>query len=332
MPTRVGYSREPALSKRKSNADLAEREYIAWIRRHTHLDGRLVPIGPGDDCALVALPSRRLLAKVDTIAEGVDFTLDTATPEQIGRKALAINLSDIAAMGGRPVFCLASVTLRPGLGADFQKGLWRGLSQLSERFSCPLVGGDITGWKGGVVLTVMVCGTPVAKRAVTRDGARPGDVVLVTGALGGSILGHHLDFVPRLAEGAWLAKRCAPTAMLDISDGLGVDAAHIAAESGVAIEIDARRVPISAAARRLAKKDGVAPLRHAVHDGEDFELLFTMPAARAARAMAEKPFRTKITVIGRVTAGRGVWLVGADGERERIDAEGYEHLKGPERG
>lgn len=324
------------LANIRQNADLSERELIRWIRRSLALapaspstaPGATVLIGPGDDAALLDLPSRRLIAKVDTIAEGVDFTLDTATPALVGRKAVAINLSDIAAMGGRPVFCLASAILRPGLGAAFQKALSRGLITTAARFGCPLVGGDITGWKGGVALTVMACGVPAGKRAITRAGARPGDVVLVTGALGGSILGHHLKFTPRLAEAAFMAREFPPSAMIDISDGLGVDSGHIAAESGVAIEIDARRIPISPAARRLARSDGRSALYHAVADGEDFELLFTMPPARARRLMERWPFaRTRLTAIGAVAPGGGVYLRDADGHRTRIDTLGYEHLR-----
>ncbi len=305
--------------------DIGERAFIDWMRRRMRFDPKRVLIGPGDDAALFAAPTRRMLLAIDTIAEGVDFVISEVAPRLIGRKALAVNLSDLAAMGGRPLWCMASVNLRRGLGAAFSKGLYLGIERLAREASCPLVGGDITAWDGGVVATVAIGGSLAGKRAITRGGARPGDVLCVTGTLGGSILGKHLKFTPRLEEGAWLAKHMPPTAMIDISDGLGVDAAHLARESGVAIEIDARRIPVSAAARRLSARDGVAPLRHALHDGEDFELLFTIGAAKAARLLDERPWRTRVSVIGRVADGHGVWLVHDDGKRERIDSEGYEH-------
>jgi len=312
--------------KADSKRDMAERQFIEWIRRQRRADRRLVKIGPGDDAALLRVPSSDLLAKVDSIAEGVDFTLETASARQIGRKALAINLSDIAAMGGEPLFCLASVTLRKGLGARFQKDLYRGLAELAEEFSCPLVGGDITGWTGGVVVTVFACGKPAGKKAITRSGARPRDLVLVTGELGGSILGHHLTFTPRLEEAAWLAKHFPPTAMIDISDGLGVDSGHIAEESGVKVQVDAGAVPLSVEACKLSFDDGVSPVDHAVRDGEDFELLFTMREKDVERLVAKWPFETGISVIGRVSKGRGSWLIRDDGKRKRIDSEGYEHF------
>jgi thiamine-monophosphate kinase len=305
---------------------MPERELVRWIRRRAAFDKRLVPIGPGDDAALVTVSSPNLLVAIDTIAEGVDFTLAKATPAAIGRKALAVNLSDIAAMGGIPSWCLASVNLRECLGGAFARGLASGLLAAARKFKCPLVGGDITGWKGGVVVTVAIAGTPAGKKAITRAGARPGDIVFVTGTLGGSILGKHLSFTPRLAEAKWLATHTAPTAMIDISDGLGVDAAHVADESRVAMRLDAAALPISAAARRLARTSGKSPLHHAISDGEDFELLFTLPRAKAPAILRRWPFRTRLTVIGRADKGRGVTLTARDGTKERIDAEGYEHL------
>jgi len=322
------------LRNQRGERGLSERELVRWIRGQLRYDKRVVQIGPGDDTALVAGPSRRTLVAIDTIAEGVDFTIGRgsdarriaeATPEEIGRKALAVNLSDIAAMGGIPAWCMASVTLREGLGAAFARGLTRGLLHLADKYECPLVGGDVTGWRGGVVVTVAIGGTAAGRRAITRSGARPGDVVVVTGALGGSILGKHLAFTPRVAEGIWLARHGSPSAMIDISDGLGVDAAHIADESGVAIQIDEAAIPVSAAARELARLDGKTALCHAIADGEDFELLFTMSNKAAAKA-ARWPFKTRLTVIGRVARGRGVTLLRTDGRKERIDAEGYQHF------
>jgi len=304
----------------------SERRLIDWIRCRGQTASANVEIGPGDDTALVRMGSERLLMTVDTIAEGVDFTLPTASPRQIGRKALAINLSDIAAMGGRPSFCVASVALTRGIEETFARELYKGLRRAADRYGCPLVGGDVTTWDGGVVVTVAAGGVLAGKKAVRRNGARPGDLVLVTGTLGGSILGGHLRFTPRLAEGAWLAEMFPPTAMIDISDGLGVDSGHLAEESGCAISIEARGVPVSTAARRLAGESGKSALEHAVGDGEDFELLLTLPAAMAARCIEAWSFRTRLSVIGKVSKGAGVRLVHNDGSEERIDTKGYQHI------
>lgn len=305
---------------------MPERELIRWIGKRLSFDANKVPVGPGDDMALVNVPSRGLLVAVDTIAQGVDFTLASATPEQIGRKALAINLSDVAAMGAVPSWCVASVCLTEGLGATFAKRLSNGLVDASKKYGCPLVGGDITGWRESLVVTVAIGAVPAGRRAITRSGARPGDLVLVTGELGGSILGKHLVFEPRLPEAAWLARHCPPAAMIDISDGLGVDAAHIAEESGVNLRIDAAAVPVSRAAMRMSRRRPAAALKHAVSDGEDFELLFTMPPRLAWRIAKKWPFGTRVHVIGEVRRGRGVTLVYPDGKKARIDSEGYEHL------
>ncbi len=312
--------------RKRRKKGISEGELIAWIRKRTRRDPSLIPLGPGDDAAVVNVPTGQLLFAVDTIAERVDFTLDGATPYRIGRKALAINLSDIAAMGGRPLFCVASVVLRRGLAGSFSKGLYRGLEAAARAFSCPVVGGDITVWDNGVVVTVAVVGAPVGKKPVRRSGGRPGNVVLVTGSLGGSILGKHLSFTPRLAEAEWLATHFPPSAMIDISDGLGVDSGHIARESGCAVIVDASAVPVSRAAVRLAVEDGRSALDHAVGDGEDFELLFTLGARRAEMCRRAWPFSTKLTAVGRVEKGRGSYLVFEDNRRERIDSEGYRHL------
>ncbi|MHC4712365.1 MAG: thiamine-phosphate kinase [Planctomycetota bacterium] len=314
------------MPKQQRKKDLSEGELIAWIRKRIRHDRSLVPLGPGDDAAVVNAPTKRLLFAIDTIAEGVDFTLEGMTAYRIGRKALAINLSDIAAMGGRPLFCVASVVLRHGLTGSFSKSLYRGLEAAANKFSCPLVGGDITGWDEGIVVTVAVVGAPAGKRPISRSGARPGDVVCVTGTLGGSILGKHLTFTPRSAEAKWLATHFPPSAMIDISDGLGVDSGHIARESGCAILLDASAVPVSRAAARLAVEDGGTALAHAVGDGEDFELLFTLSARRAEMCHCAWPFGTKLTAVGKAERGRGSYLVFENKRRERIDSEGYHHL------
>lgn len=313
------------MARRAKRQGFSERELVSWIRKRSKENAPFVKTGPGDDAAVVSVASGDLLFAIDTVAEGVDFTLETASGFQIGRKAVAVNLSDMAAMGARGLFCLASVNLRRGLPSRFAKGLYRGIESLCGKFECPLVGGDVTTWEGGVVATVAIGGKAAGARAIERGGAAVGDRLFVTGSLGGSILGKHLKFTPRVEEAAWLAKNCTPTAMIDISDGLGVDAAHIAAESGVGFAIDAERIPVSRASRRLARSRDKSALGRAVSDGEDFELLFTLGAEKAQKCAESWPFETKLTQIGSADTGEGVRLIHKDNTVERIDTEGYEH-------
>ncbi len=312
--------------KGQRKKDPGEAELLRWIAARTRLDPARFPIGPGDDAALVNAPQRRLVVTVDTIAEGVDFKLESATAHQVGRKAVAVCLSDLAAMGAEPLCLVASAVLTRGLGGSFVKGLYKGMESAAARFDCPLVGGDLTSWAGDVVITVTALGTPVAAKAVTRSGARAGDAVFVTGSLGGSIRGKHLRFVPRLAESAWLVERFAPTAMIDISDGLGVDAGHIASESGCRICIEAARVPVSRAAHQMAAEGGACALTRAVGDGEDFELLFTLPTIKADKCIRCWPFKTRLSLVGEAVEGEGAVLRHADGKEEPIDSEGYQHF------
>lgn len=305
---------------------MTEAQLIDWIRKRTKPDPHKVPLGPGDDAAVVTASRRQVVVTVDTIAEGVDFTLDSMTPRQVGRKAVAINLSDLAAMGAEPLCCVASAVLTGGLGADFARGLYEGMERIAEKFSCPLVGGDLTRWSGGVVITVTALGMPAGERAITRANARPGDRLFVTGSLGGSLERKHYSFTPRLEEAAWLARNFPPNAMIDISDGLGIDAGHIGAESGCRIVIDAARVPVSSAARRMARSGGKDALARAVSDGEDFELLLALSDREAGECLKRWPFRRKLSVIGELLEGEGVILKHADGREEGIDSEGYQHF------
>lgn len=296
-----------------------------------------VQVGPGDDCAVIAAPGGgSLLLKVDQLVEGRHFRPFPATPtDLIARKAIARAVSDIAAMGGTPLCALAAATLpNPCPWAD---ELFDHMARWARHWRCPLVGGDIATWgrtpetrrggqasrrrdedagPGGLVLSVTVVGTPHAVRGpVLRSTARAGDGVYVTGPLGGSLdgatgLGRHLTFEPRLAEARTLCDTLGTDlhAMMDISDGLGIDAGRIAAASGVRLEIDAEAIP---------RAPGVKDWRQAASDGEDYELLFTAGAA-------ERSLPAFCTRIGRVVPGSGCVIV--DGGHE-IDATGlgWEH-------
>jgi thiamine-monophosphate kinase len=293
-----------------------ELELIRWIRRRGRLDSRRVPVGPGDDCAVVRIGREELLVTTDQVLDGVHFVLRRDGPAAAGRKAMARNLSDIAAMAGEPLAGVACVALPRGLSLADAQAIYAGMRLLGERFGCPVVGGDLGAWEGPLAIGLTVIGRPGPRGAVLRSGAKAGDAICVTGALGGGWQGgRDKRFTPRLAEARALAARCDLHAMIDISDGLGADLGHIAEESRVGAELLAADIPI----RRGAKG-----LPAALGDGEDYELLFTLPPSQVARAR-RLDLGVKVTRIGTVTRGRGLVLVRPDGRRERLQPQGWEH-------
>jgi thiamine-monophosphate kinase len=311
------------------NQSKGERSLIDWIRRRTVGDAAAVPIGPGDDMARVVVGEPDGLLTTDTLLEGTHFRLDEASPRQVGYKALAVSVSDCAAMAAEPVAAVAWVALPEDRDMAFAEGLSAGLLECAERFACPLVGGDVTSWAGGLAVGTSVVARAAGIEPVRRRGARPGDVLLVTGRLGGSVLGRHLGFVPRVAEARRLAALVPIHAMIDLSDGLSTDLDHILRESGAGAEVDAPAVPVSPDAERLAARDGRSALAHALSDGEDFELLLAVSAEDAARLAREAPLgEVPLTAVGRVVEGEGAVLVAADGSRRPLAPAGYEHFRG----
>ncbi len=301
---------------------------IDWIRRQGRAGGGHVRLGPGDDMAIVGLGGDGdALVTVDALLEGTHFGLDTATPRQVGCKALAVSLSDVAAMAALPVCAVAWVGLPAGRDMAFAEALSQGLWDAAEAFACPVVGGDVTSWDGGLTVGTAVIARRGGLAPVLRSGARPGDVLLVTGRLGGSLLGRHLRFEPRVREARALAEAAEVHAMIDLSDGLSTDLGHVATESGVRAEVEAAAVPVADDARRAAEADGRSPLEHALHDGEDFELLLAVSEAAADRLLRDPPFADPpLTRLGRAREGQGVVLVGEDGTRAPLAPGGYEHF------
>jgi len=305
-----------------------EWQLIDWIRGRTRLDPATVPIGPGDDMALVDLGESGCLVTTDTLLEGTHFRLATATPRQVGYKALAVSLSDAAAMAAEPVCAVAWVGLPETRDMAFAEQLCLGLSDAAARFGCPIVGGDVTSWPHPLAIGTSLVARPAGVAPVRRSGARPGDVLLVTGDLGGSVLGRHLAFVPRVKEARLLARAATLHAMIDLSDGLSTDLGHVARESGVAAEVEAAAIPVSADAERLARTDGRSPLDHALNDGEDFELLLAVSPEDGRRLVEDNPLGDlRLTAIGRIIEGSGVTIIGADGERRSLEPCGYEHFR-----
>jgi len=301
---------------------MLESTFIRHLLRTDPPGTASVLLPTGDDMAMLAVEGARVLAAIDAVVEGRHFRPGTDL-RLVARKALLRNLSDVAAMAARPLACVASVTLPRGASDADAWALLDGLREVAQAFACPLVGGDTTVHAGDdpLVVSVAILAVPALRggRVITRHGSRLGDLVAVTGELGGSLEadggGRHLEFPPRIPEAIALAEALGEElhAMLDLSDGLGIDASRLLAESpSLAIEIDVARIP----ARR-----GLG-WRRAVGDGEDFELLFTT-GAEPPKEVSGTPVR----VIGRVVErGDGPTVRLLDGGRV-IDgsAMGYDH-------
>jgi thiamine-monophosphate kinase len=289
----------------------------------------VVVTGAGDDCAVLdcGQPGRYLLFKTDAVVEGVHFTSE-ATPEQIGHKALGRCLSDIAAMAGRPLAALITAALPKNFDAGFVERIYGGINTLAQRYGVAIAGGETTSNPERLLLSVSMVGDVARERCILRSGAQAGDALFVTGELGGSLAGRHLDFEPRVAEAQWLAAHFPIHAMIDVSDGLAGDLGHILERSGVGAELLARAIPISRAAKAQARLQSKTALAAALGDGEDFELLFAAPGAQAVALLDgwKKEFRKlRLSCIGRVTGERGVKIRDKSGTHT-LQAHGYIHF------
>lgn len=299
-----------------------ELAYIDWLRRQTPADARVV-LGPGDDTAVLNFtPGAGCLVTTDMLLEGSCFILAEAGPRLVGRKAMAVNLSDIAAMAGRPVAAVVSVGLPHSGGRALAEELYRGLREMADAFQTALAGGDTNSWDGPLVISVTLLGETTPRGPVPRSGARPGDWLLVTGPLGGSILGKHLTFTPRVREALQLHELAELHALIDVSDGLAADLGHICAESRCGAVLRAESIPISDDARKM--NDALSPLQHALTDGEDFELIAALPPDDALRLLATQPIPgLTLHHIGECVE-QGMWLE-RDGRREVLEPRGYVH-------
>lgn len=300
-----------------------ERAWTAGLARFFAAgSGVAVPIG--DDAAVVRNRGRDSVLCVDPVVEGVHFTA-ADDPALVGRKVVNRNLSDLAAMGAVPDWLLVSLLLPHGTDPARRDALMRGIRAAARKGGAAVVGGDVSSTPGPLVVTVTAVGH-LAGRALERRAARAGDTLHVTGPLGGSRLGAHLRFRPHLAEGQWLATRVEGIgAAMDVSDGLLLDLATLLeASGGLGAELDAGAIPVSTAARRLARGDRMRALRHALGDGEDHVLLFTLrrgrtlPRGGPLRPLARQP-------IGRITRAPGLWLRLPDGSRMPLAPEGWQH-------
>ncbi len=308
-----------------------ELELIQLLTRGLPSNASVVT-GAGDDCAVLDLgaPGRQVLFKTDAIVEGVHFTAETP-PAKIGRKALARCLSDIAAMAGTPVAALVTLALPAGYDPARVREIYAGLNELALQHRVAIAGGETTTNPERMLISIALLGTVDAGRVVRRTGSGMGDAIFVSGQLGGSIAGHHLDFEPRLAEARWLAAEFAPRAMIDVSDGIASDLRHLLDGAGLGAELRAASIPISRAARERARGNSAAkpPLLAALTDGEDFELLFTLAPGNAVKLLDAWKARfpeVPLTCIGKVTATPGIALRDATGLKP-MPRHGYVHLE-----
>ena len=373
-----------------------ERELISWLREHLP-PHPLLRLGLGDDAAVLRMAGvEECVLTVDLLTDHVDFELSNVDPRRVGRKALAANLSDLAAMAARPLAGVVALALpRPGTtnhifhhtgqvadsvpllrrssaerdprpdtackqavaheiahggercGLELAVALYEGMLPLAEQYDLAIAGGDTNSWDGPLVISITLLGAVTPRGPLRRDGAKPGDRIVVTGSFGGSLLGRHLDFEPRVREALYLHEQYELHAGIDVSDGLSLDLAHVLEESHCGAVINTDAVPVADDARRLAEQraDGSTPLSHALSDGEDFELILAVPADEARRMLHDQPlagdcpnFRVSgngtvpfdaavpLTDIGEFVAEPGLWQIDGSGLRRPLVPQGWQHM------
>ena len=304
-----------------------ETEFLAWLGKELP-PHHCLRLGLGDDAAIVALAGRpECLVTVDMINDQVDFDLAKDDPRRIGRKALAVNLSDIAAMAGRPLAAVIALALPRDGALTLAKELYLGMLPLAEQYDFAIAGGDTNCWNGPLAISVTLLGEITERGALPRSGARPGDWLVATGSFGGSILGRHFDFEPRVREALLLNERYELHAGMDVSDGLSLDASRLAGASGCGVAVRLDAVPISAAAKQLAaeRQDGASALEHALSDGEDFELILALAPDEARRLLVDQPLASPIAAIGEFVPEPGLWQVDSAGNRQPLPPRGWVH-------
>ena len=315
---------------------------------------RLAPVAPsditrgiGDDAAVIAVDkTRRLLFTTDTLVESIHFETSFTPPYLLGKKSLAVNLSDIAAMGGTPGAFVVALSIPPGITYEFIKKFYAGVYAQAKKFGASLVGGDTTSSPDKLVITISLLGAARADEVIYRSGARKGDAIYVTGFLGDSALGlallmkkragptgnylikRHLDPQPRMAEGKEISRRRAASSMIDVSDGLLADLRHILDESVVGARLRLEQLPLSPRYRECLRRGSADFYAAALCGGEDYELLFTVPPEKEKIIAAlRRRFSVPLTRIGEVTGKKGeLKILDASGREVSYKREGFTHF------
>lgn len=295
----------------KQLAELGEDRLVKRLMKGLPTASNVI-IGPGDDCAVIGRPRDRAwrLFKTDCVIEGVHFTRD-ADAKRVGWKALCRAISDIAAMAGEPAEALVTIALPRDLRLQWLDAFYSGLRKASRRFHVAIVGGETARSPGPIFINVALTGTVERRLCTSRSGGKPGDAIFVTGLLGGSIAGRHLDFVPRIEEARWLATHFHPHAMMDLSDGLGADLPRLAAESGCGFRLAPGLIP---------RSRGVS-IEQAISDGEDYELLFVVAPTAVARL--EPAWRRKFPRLPLTRVGE---LIHPSSTRKPTPVRGFDHF------
>ncbi len=304
-----------------------EAEFLTWLRERLP-SHRALQLGIGDDAAVLRVTGQAgCVVTSDTLNEGIDFHADRTDWRLVGRKSLAVNLSDLAAMAAEPLAVIVSLTLPRSNALEIAKALYEGILPLADQFDVAIAGGDTGCWDGPLTITITALGQPTDRGPLLRSGAKPGDAVLVTGSFGGSILGRHLRFTPRVREALLLNREYELHAGTDVSDGLSLDLSHITTESNCGAVLDLTAIPIHTDARRLAQTDSDRreALEHALGDGEDFELILGASADEAERLLDDQPLDVPITRIGTFVREKGLWAEDGTGRPQPLPPRGYEH-------
>lgn len=322
-PGRRGQDARAALGRQR-NDSVKEDDITSWFGRQRQLSPADIPIGIGDDMAQVALGGgASVLITTDMLLDGTHFDLRTATLRQVGYKSMAASLSDCAAMATVPLVAVVAVALPPGFSPERLQELHAGVVHAADKYRCPLVGGDITSWRGEgrFAVCVSMLSRPGDKPPVRRNGARVGDALCVTGSLGGSGRRKHLEFEPRVYEALKIVRIAEVHAMMDLSDGLSTDLNRICTQSGVGALVEVSSLPVSEDAKVQAD-----PVAAALNDGEDFELLFTLSPDQWDCLRRQWDDAVPIARVGTITDTRRMEIRMPDGRLVGLTPGGYEHL------
>ncbi|MDX1927516.1 MAG: thiamine-phosphate kinase [Pirellulaceae bacterium] len=299
-----------------------EQSFVAWAKMRAR---RLpqVKLGIGDDAAILQGSTDDWVVTTDTLMDGVHFISSEVSAERIGRKLVSVNLSDLAAMAAEPVAVFLNLCLPRSASQQVAADIYEGVCQVAERYQIALAGGDTNCWDGPLVLGLTAIGRTVDGLAWVRSGAQPGDAIVVTGPLGGSILGKHLDFEPRIELARLIRDKIAIHAAMDISDGLSTDLLRMCDASHCGAVLDLADIPVTEQAQQLATTSGKTAVEHALGDGEDFELLLAV-AESDLQKLTELIGQSQCHRVGTFTSRTGLWA--REGSRIRqLPVTGYVH-------